>query len=83
MSSDVGSLLLYVTYVLQILIFIRVILSWLPMGQNPVSEFVFRLTEPLLAPLRRVLPRFGMMDLSPMILLIIILVVQQAIASAF
>jgi len=82
-SSDVGSLLLYVTYVLQILIFIRVILSWLPMGQNPVSEFVFRVTEPLLAPLRRVLPRFGMMDLSPMILLIIILVVQQAIASAF
>lgn len=82
MNSDVRSILLYVTYFFQALIFIRVILSWLPMGYNPVSEFIFRVTEPMLAPLRRVLPRFGMLDLSPMIALVIILVVQRAIVAA-
>jgi YggT family protein len=82
MNGPIVQAILYLTYVLQILIFVRVVLSWLPLGSNPVSDLVIRLTDPILSPLRRVLPRFGMLDLSPMIALLIIVVVQQAVLAA-
>lgn len=82
MNSNIVQAILVLTYVLQILIFVRVVLSWLPLGANPVSEFVIRLTDPMLLPLRRILPRFGMLDLSPMIALLIIVVVQQVVLAA-
>lgn len=49
----------------------RIILSWIdPHSQRPISQFVYRLTEPVLAPLRTVLPKAGMFDLSPLVLLL-------------
>jgi YggT family protein len=51
-----------------IAIFVRVISSWLAM--NPFGKAVrwsYVVTEPILAPLRRVLPTFGMLDLSPLV----------------
>jgi YggT family protein len=58
---------------LWVLIFARVILSWLdPSGRNRVSAYVIQTTEPLLAPVRRLLPKTGMFDLSPLILLLIL-----------
>jgi YggT family protein len=42
-----------------------------------VSDFIFRLTEPLLKPLRNVLPVLGGMDLSPLVLIFIILFLQS------
>ena len=48
-----------------------VILSWVPTSRgNPLAAIVFALTEPVLAPIRRVLPPMGGLDLSPMLLLI-------------
>ena len=56
---------------LTIAIFIRVILSWvqtrLPFG---INEFVFAVTEPILGPIRRMLPAASGMDFSPLIALI-------------
>lgn len=47
-------------------IIIQVILSWVsPGAYNPVAAVVYSLTEPLLAPARRVLPPLGAIDLSP------------------
>ena len=71
----------YVTaLVLSFLIFIRAILSWFPniSPRNPLSEFLITMTEPILAPLRAVMPRFGMMDLTPMIAIIVLQVIAQA-----
>ena len=52
-------------------ILIRVILSWVnPGGRHPASAVVYRLTEPVLAPARRVLPGVGGFDLSPVLVLI-------------
>jgi YggT family protein len=49
----------------------RVLLSWIdPQFQRPISQFVYSLTEPVLAPIRKVLPRAGMFDLSPLVLLL-------------
>ena len=58
---------------LTIAIFIRVILSWvqtrLPWG---INDFVFAVTEPILGPIRRLLPAAAGMDFSPLISLIAI-----------
>ena len=45
-----------------------------------VAEFLYRITEPLLAPIRRMLPSFGGLDISPIILILIIILVQKLIA---
>ena len=61
----------------------RVLSSWLNIGRDspffPVISLLYQITEPILAPIRRVLPSFGMMDLSPMVALILITLVQRLI----
>ena len=61
----------------------RVLASWLNIGPSspffPVINLLYQITEPILAPIRRVLPSFGMMDLSPMVALLLITLVQRLI----
>ncbi len=58
----------------------RVLISWFdPMGRNEISSFLYRTTEPMLAPVRRALPPTGMLDLSPLIVLIVLGVVVRAL----
>ena len=55
------------------LIFGRMIMSWVdPMGRNQVSAFLHQTTEPILGPVRRMLPQTGMVDWSGFIVLILI-----------
>ena len=55
------------------LIFGRMIMSWVdPMGRNQVSAFLYQTTEPILGPVRRMLPQTGMVDWSGFIVLILI-----------
>ena len=63
----------YFTLALSIAIFGRVIMSWVsPRGNDPVSAILFQVTEPVLGPIRRVIPQMGMFDLSPLVALIIL-----------
>ncbi len=56
----------------------RVVLSWINLSPtNPFVVIVYQITEPILAPIRRVLPRMGMIDLSPTVALILIIVIQR------
>jgi len=48
-----------------------------------VGDFLYRLTEPALRPIRRVLPNFGGVDLSPLILLLIISALQMLLPRIF
>jgi YggT family protein len=61
----------------------RVVVSWLNIGQSspmyPIVSIIHQITEPILAPIRRVLPNFGMLDLSPMVALILITFIQKAL----
>jgi len=68
------------------IIFLGVILSWLVSfniinGNNRfvqmVSDFIYRITEPLLRPIRRILPPMGGLDFSPFVLMLIIYFVQR------
>ncbi len=60
-------------YALFILILARIILSWVNVSSYQlyqIRDLVFRLTEPILAPVRRLLPSTASIDFSPMIVLI-------------
>lgn len=61
----------------------RVLVSWFNIGPSspffPAVNVLYQITEPILAPIRRVLPSFGMMDLSPMVALLLITLVQRLI----
>ncbi len=58
----------------------RVILSWVnPRFEGPLGRFVYETTEPLLAPIRRVLPQTGMIDFSPLVLLILVGILMRLV----
>lgn len=65
--------------IVELLIIARVILSWVasPVSRNPFVQFIRGVTEPILAPIRSILPRTGMFDLSPMIALFAIYLLQS------
>lgn len=46
---------------------------------SAIGEMLYRLTEPVLKPIRRILPAMGGLDLSPIVLLLIIFVIQRSI----
>ena len=64
-------------------IFIRVLLSWFPIDpRNPLVTLLYDVTEPILEPLRRVIPRLGMIDITPLVAIIIIQVIGNVAANA-
>ena len=68
--------------VLYIALLIRVFSSWFNVGPTsplfPILIIVYQVTEPILAPIRRVLPRLGMLDLSPMVALLLLTFIRSA-----
>ncbi|MCR6544539.1 YggT family protein [Dehalobacterium formicoaceticum] len=66
--------------VLNWLIIIRVILSWIRHDpRNPLIRFIYEITEPILAPIRRLIPiRPGMpIDWSPFVAILLLMLVEQ------
>ena len=73
MSGFIGTFVSLFIYALNIAIFGRVIMSWVsPRGDDPISAILIQITEPILAPIRRVLPPMGMFDLAPMVALLLL-----------
>lgn len=69
--------------VMAIAIVIRSLLSWFPVNRdNFLVGFLETITDPILVPLRRIIPRLDMIDLSPMVA-IILLIVISSLLSAF
>ncbi len=85
------ALLDIILIVLQLYVWVLIasaLLSWLIAfnvvnAYNPVvraiSDVVFRLTEPVLKPIRSILPSLGGIDLSPMVLILIIMFIERVI----
>jgi len=58
----------------------RVLLSWInPRFEGPVAQFLYNTTEPLLGPIRRLLPQTGMIDLSPLVLMLLLGVLMRVV----
>lgn len=54
------------------MLILRAILSWVSQGHNPIEMVMAQLTEPLLSPIRRILPPMGGLDLSLLVMMIIL-----------
>lgn len=73
--SVIVSLLILLLEAFLVVILIRVVFSWVsPVPTNPVSRLAWTLTEPILAPIRRVLPTTAGLDLSPLVVWLIVIV---------
>ena len=58
----------------------RMVMSWVdPSGRNQISSMLIQATEPLLSPVRRMLPQTGMVDWSGFIVLIILGVLWRSL----
>jgi len=65
---------------LWLLILGRVIMSWIdPQGRTQVGAFLIQVTEPILAPVRRLMPQTGMFDFSPLIVILFLGVLVRAL----
>jgi YggT family protein len=77
----IGHLLYGFLAIYALLIFTRIVFSWVAISySNRVMRFLIKTTEPLLAPLRRNIPPLGMFDISAFVAFIIIWLLQAAIA---
>jgi YggT family protein len=87
-SGQIGAFVAIIGYLLfgflglyTLLIFIRIIFSWVGASYgNPLARFLVRTTEPLLGPLRRIVPPVGMFDISPIVAFLILWLCQTAVA---
>lgn len=78
--SVVGYLLYGALAVYTLLIFMRIVFSWGLSSVNPLMRFLIRVTEPVLAPFRRLIPTVGMFDISPIIVLLLLQLLQRFVA---
>jgi YggT family protein len=61
----------------------RVLISWVdPTGSNRVSQILHEITEPILGPIRSVVPSLGMFDISPIIAMLLLNVIERALMTA-
>ena len=73
----------YLVNAVLIAIFVRAILSWFPVNRdNPIVAVVFQITDPILSPVRRIMPARGIIDLSPMVTIIVIVVIREVLRGA-
>ena len=64
---------------LYLIILARILLSWFPnvSRENTVVSFIYFMSEPILAPIRRMLPTTSVFDFAPMLAIILIFIIQE------
>jgi YggT family protein len=81
-----GFVVNFINILFQVLLFAilgRVLMSWIdPQGNMSVTRMLQEITEPILGPIRSVLPNFGMFDLSPLVAMLLLQMLQGLIRSA-
>jgi YggT family protein len=82
-KAIIGFLLYAALSIFVLFIFIRFISSWFVFTRNTFLGFVKRVTDPVLIPFQRLIPPIGMFDISAMILLILIQLLQTFVLRAF
>ncbi len=73
MTAMLVNFIQLLAFVLWLLLITRVVLSWTnPRGGGGLVAFIYQATEPILAPIRRLLPSSGGMDWSPLVAMLIL-----------
>jgi len=82
MAATLVQLLSLISTLFWLLMLARMILSWGNIDRyNPIVNFVYQVTEPVLAPIRSVLPSTGMLDFSPMVAILLVEVVTRVLSA--
>jgi YggT family protein len=78
--TAIGFIIYGALSVYSVLLFMRIVFGWgMVSYSNRLMRFLVNVTEPLLGPLRRIIPPLGIMDISPIFAFIIIWLFQRAI----
>ncbi len=77
-----GQIVILFASILSVAIFVRALLSWFNLDpRSPIVQALDSITEPIIAPIRQVMPRLGMFDLSPLVAILLLNVGGAVIAS--
>lgn len=84
MNDQIATIFIVFLYLLIAAIIIRSLLSWFPNvdRRNQFVQMLDMVTEPLLAPVRNIMPRTGMIDLSAMVVIIVLVVMVNVVQAA-
>ena len=81
--NSLGGILAALINLLAIAIFIRALLSWVaPDPRNPLVQALDAVTEPILQPLRQIVPRVGMIDITPLVAIVLLQVIAALLRSS-
>lgn len=82
MALAIADLLRLISTLFWLLMLARIIFSWGNIDRyNPIVNFVYQVTEPVLAPIRNILPSTGMIDFSPMVAILLVEVVVRVLSA--
>ena len=78
--SNVASLVQFLIQILTFTIIGRALLSWFDPGFNTaIGRIIYDITEPIIGPIRRVMPSLGMFDISPIIALLLLQLLNRVL----
>ncbi len=82
LASILISIIDLVFLVFSLILLARVLLSWVSISPyHPVAKFLYNVTEPVLAPVRKRLPPYGGMDFSPLVVWLIAFVLEKVLVA--
>jgi YggT family protein len=84
MSDRILDIVIYLLQALSIAIIVRALLSWFDPGfRSSFGRLIYDITEPVVGPIRRVMPPLGMFDLSTIVAIVLIQVLERFLVSSF
>ncbi len=82
-SSAASQIVCLFTNLIVIAIIARALLSWFNLDpRSPLIQALNQITEPILDPIRRIMPRLGMIDLSPMVAIFLLIAISRVVQNA-
>lgn len=79
----IGQVIHIMLRLLSLLVFINAVLSFFMSPHDPIRQKLDQFVEPMLAPIRRILPPMGMVDLSPFVLIVLLQILDAIVVNAF
>jgi YggT family protein len=82
--GGIFSLLGFLLEIYSFVIFARVLINWIPNldPYHPAVQFLNQITDPVLEPARRLIPPIGMIDISPVVVMLVLSFIARALVSS-
>jgi len=83
MNDQIAQLFVGFLWFLVIAVIARALMSWFPQARNnQLGRVVFQITEPIIEPVRRIMPRTGMIDFSTLVVIVILQIMISVVNRA-